>query len=363
MSLMRNRLYVLALLSFFSMCSMVYAGCMPIKDLGFTVNIASMSPKEATMTTKATSDHTFSIIDGCTDPERLSIQYEIGQLADISNQSIDTDGRRFYKIQSVERRTSGSDALDYLTQHAYVSFSISAGDTKVAFNWSQDSPIDIVQFDAANNSSQPSSINLGLLDIQFHFDALPNNDKIVEQLASQPISLQVGQLNIQFRKQGQPESEVMSMTSALLMNIPKIEFERATCFVKNQSVTLDPLVVTAIKAGEAAGNAKAFDLNLECTGYLNQRNLHITWLDNNERDNQNHQGYLSSVQGASFSNVGVQISNELSKPIDIGQTYLFESDFSGQFLKKSYAARYYLAEGKPTVGTVNAQATLQIEYP
>lgn len=361
MSLKPQGLYLLACLASFSLCHSSYADCQ-INDLSFNITVESMLAQVATVTTTAQAA-AHNIVNGCADSEILSVQYQIGQLANISSPSIDIAGRRFYKIGFLQADNSGNSALDYLTQHAYVAFSIQAADRTIAVNSLPDNPIDLVQFNATSNGNQQPSLMVGLSDIQFYFDALPTNDAIVQQLATQQMRLQVGQLNLQLQQKDQLETTLLNATSALWMDIHGIEFQRATCFVKEQNVRLDAVVVTAIKAREAAGNAKAFDVDLQCDGYLNQRELHLTWLDNNDRNNLNQQGYLSSVQGSSYSNVGVQITDETHHPIQIGKEYIFEPALSGQQITKSYRARYYLPEGQPTVGIVNAQATLQIQYP
>lgn len=341
---------------------MAYADCQPAVDLHFAVDITSMLPQKATETTTATSQETRYPLQSCTDIADVAIQYQMGQSADLSSQSIDIGERRFYKIRAVQGISAGNAAINYLIQHAYVAFSIRSKETFKVNVAQPNDQLDLVLLSDLENGTSLSAASISLTDIQFYFDAIPHQDEIIEKLTTQQINLNVGKLNIQFTDQDNAETSSLSMAPSLIMNINGIRFQRATCFVKKQNVQLAPLVVSAVKAGVAVGGSKAFDVDLQCNGYLNQREAQLTWLDNNDLNNQNEQGYLSSVKGNSFSNVGVQIVDEKSKPIQIGQAYAFIANFSGQEMKKSYAAQYYLPNGQPTVGVVNAQATLQIQY-
>ena len=360
MSLRQQGLYAVALLSSLCFCSSIYADCQT-NDLDFTVDVTSMLPQAETVSTTATartaSNHLFS---ACTDVESLSIQYQMGQLADLSSQSIDVNGRRFYKIRTIQGVNIASAAINYLIEHAYVAFSLQGMNKTVPVNVAQDTLIDLGTLVGTENIA--GLVTIGLSEIHFYFDALPNKDEIIDQLTSQNMRLKIGQLKIVLKDENSHETWSPSIAPSLIMNMTGIHFQRTTCFVQEQTVQLDPLVVTAIQAGKAAGSAKAFDLDLQCNGYLNQRELNLTWLDNNDLNNRNKLGYLSSVKGALFSNVGVQVTDEGDVPIQIGEAYTFESGFTGQQIKKSYRSRYYLAHGQPIVGSVNAQATLQIQY-
>lgn len=365
MSVIQPSLGAVTLLSSLLCCHLSYAGCQPVNDLNFALDVASMLPQTATATTMGTSSQQIYPLQSCTDLARFSIQYQLGQTSDLSTQAIDLNGRRFYKIRSMQGVSTGNAALTYLVAHAYVAFSLNSRNEMVQVNVTQaDDRLILVAQAETENTNSWVSVPVSLSETQLYFDALPNNDEIIEQLTTQQIHLKVGQLNIELWEKDSNEAWSPSISPSSNLDISGIQFQRATCFVKDQTVLMEDLSVSAFhQAGPMlAGNSQAFALDVQCDGYLNQRTINLTWKDNNWSENINRFGYLSSVKANGYSNVGIQIRDEFNQPIVIGERYEFADTIQGNATSKRYVAQYLLMDSKAFVGRVNAQATIQIDY-
>lgn len=341
-------------------------GCQIVNDAQFKATTPSILAQTATVNSKVSVVDASQVLVDCVAPSMLSISYQMHLQSDLSaEQTLQMGGKSFYKIRAINGQRSGSEALNYLIDHAYIAFSINSMNHIVPIRVSQDiEQVNVLESEQVVMNTDHFSFSPYLLDVEFYFDALPSNDEIVVQLNAMPIQLNLGQLNIQQRSIDLQDQWIPSTSPQLYLNLTGIQFQRATCYVKDQTVLMEDLSVSAFHhAGSMlAGNSQAFYLDVQCDGYLNQRTINLTWKDNNWLENINRFGYLSSVKADGYSNVGIQIRDELNQPIVIGERYEFADTIQGNATSKRYVAQYLLMDSKAFVGRVNAQATIQIDY-
>lgn len=343
-----------------------HLGCMTTIDVKFQASSISILPKTATTMTPIDVPNHSNILIDCQGKSLLSVGFQMSQQSDLDVGYSRQDGQYYYyKIRSVAGRTSGSAAIEYLIQHAYLAFSTRILDKLTSVQVSDSTQnLNLLPYAQNEIDMERYKLSIGLSNIQFYFDALPTNDTIVNELVILPIQLNLGQLNIQHSSQDGNSIWSPNIAPQIDLYLSGIEFQRGTCTVKDQTVILDEVAVSAFHHDRPTnvGNPRYFDLDVQCSAYLNQRTLNAIWQDNNQLDNMNNIGYLSSAKTVGITNVGIQIRDEHDQPISIGQTYDLTTPIQGKTASKRYSARYYLAEGPALVGKVNAQATLQISY-
>lgn len=339
--------------------------CQINTQINFNGFIPEILAKSATVSTVVQTNQSDILIHGCSESAKFASIFQIDSLSDLNVQNSQKIGKyTFYKLRSVQGKTTGNLAIDFLVNHAYLSFSIRNSEQTVPIN-SHTENQDII---LNNNNLDVNNSSMSIVDVQLYIDELPNNELLIEQLNRENIILKLGQFQIKVFTQNSIDEVTKNWQANLFpslnLNIAGISFTNPTCVFLNQTIILPTLAVTEFKSPSptAAGLAQAFDLNFQCNGYLNQRKFSMTWIDNFQLNNLNNLGYLSPDKADGMSNVGVQIKDHLAKPIKIGQPFDLNEAVTGTSLQKTYTAQYYLPQEKATVGKVNAQAILTIEY-
>ena len=338
--------------------------CQLNSNLNFSATVPDILAQQATVSMPIQSNNSDTILYGCTENANFNAKYKMDTLADLDVQNNLQFGQYiFYKIKSIQGRSSGGSAIEYLVNHAYIAFSLRNIKQTQQINISSESQL----VNLGEENLDIHSSHLSIVDAQFYVDALPDNDQITEQLSHENLQINLGLLDVEATPINNTNSQQnwqSTIASRLTLNIAGITFKRPTCVFANQTVLLPTLSTGAFtsSAPSAAGKAQYFDLNLQCNGYLNQRKFSMTWTDNHQPNNVNDVGYLSSELGENMSNVGVQIKNEKNEPLKIGQVFDLNDAVTGTGFQKKYNVQYYLATGKAKVGKVNAQAILMIEY-
>jgi type 1 fimbria pilin len=333
--------------------------------LNFNGFVPEILAKSATVSIGVQTNQSDTLILGCSETAKFTSIFQIDSLSDLNVQkSLKIGQYTFYKLRSVQGRTTGNLAIDFLVNHAYLAFSIrNSEQTQHINSYAQNQDIIL-----NNNDLDVSNSSLSIVDTQLYIDELPDNELLIEQLNRENIILKLGQFQVKASTQNSSEDVAKdwqaNLFPSLHLNIAGITFKNPTCVFLNQTIILPTLSVTEFKssAPTAAGIPQAFDLNFQCNGYLNQRKFSMTWIDNYQIDHINNVGYLSPEKVDGMSNVGVQIKDHLGEPIKIGQSFDLNDAATGTSFQKTYTAQYYLAQEKATVGKVNAQAILTIEY-
>lgn len=360
------------MMSVFSSCLMFsicgYAdeqiGCQVVNHAQYYGHLASILAQTETVNSKVSAAESSQILLDCKAPSELNVSYQMNIQTDVSAvQTLQFYGKTFYKIRQVNGQTSGNAGVNYLIDHAYIAFSIKSMDDLLPISISQENqPMNFV----SGKTMDTDHFNFApyLNDVEIYFDALPTNDDIVTQLNAMPIRLNLGQFNIELFDKELNQKWLPAIAPQLNLNLTGIQFQRPTCFIQEQTVMMSELSVSAFDRTRPslAGHSQPFNLDITCDGYLNQRKMNLTWKDNNWLDNTNTLGYLSSVTGEGYSNVGIQIRDERNQPITIGEPYDLSDLVKGKMVTRRYLAQYFLMASEPMVGQVNAQATIQIDY-
>ena len=371
MSILKKPVIHSVLIFFCVLSSLAYAnddnlGCQMVNDAQYSANAPSILAQTETVNTKINVAEASQILLDCNAPSLLSVNYQMDIESDISAaQTLQFYGKTFYKIRKVNGQSAGGEGLNYLIDHAYVAFSINSMNNILPITSSQENQqVNILaskqmQIDADHFNYSPY-----LVDVELFFDALPTNDEIVTHLNTMPIQLNLGQFNIELYNTVIEKKWTPTVSPQLYLNLRGMQFQRPTCFVKEQTVMMGELSVSAFKQlrPALAGSSQPFSLEITCDGYLNKRKMNLIWKDNNWLENMNSIGYLSSVTGEGYSNVGIQIRDEINQAILIGKSYDLSDPVKGNTTSRRYLAQYLLMDPIALVGKVNAQAIIQIDY-
>lgn len=190
----------------------------------------------------------------------------------------------------------------------------------------------------------------------------PLTTDIINEINSKPISTTL--VNLPLSTADINDTDVRSSSNRNLILNLQLQLKSPTCTVSDTSVDLGTTTVAALASNQVV-NQKDFDVQFQCEA-LPSNALNITISDAFNGANLSETGVLLNQPGMpdAANDVGVQLLTEDGLPVKLGtQTEFIPTDSSAapQY-SKTFKAQLYRTGANPSLGRVNTQATVTLEY-
>ncbi|ENX10050.1 fimbrial protein [Acinetobacter courvalinii] len=256
------------------------------------------------------------------------------------DQSVSYAGTTYYKIVN--------SSSPYFNQYGYVTFQVQ--DTKAG------KPVlalakTISLYSNATGESATQGVNI--VNLKFYFTAA-----LTESTAA--VQLDLGKVVVDLTEGTNRYQDSQSGFVQLTLNPENTK----TCSLNNPIVTLPTIATSALPTtGTEAGGKTPFSITATCSSGLASTALYFTMSDNSNVGNNTT---VLSNSNAATSNVGIRVYDvSNNSAITYGTEYSFGRLGAGSnpALTKNFYAKYYKKDNVAAVaGSVNAQATVMVNY-
>lgn len=262
---------------------------------------------------------------------------------------------------------------------------------KLSFNLRDDintTPVAVTElnkdYNVLPNTSQPGRVTIngeeylratsGLVNARFSVphtgialinQTTPSSD-IIAALNGATIRIHLGTTTFKFDNYftKPPTNNPKVVVGELYLNL-KLSFSRPTCTMSNQTVNLASVSTSTLNNNQSA-NEQNFNVSIDCTTSMPSKVLLATLKDSYTAGNINSNGVLKNRPSlANRSNVDIQLTNESDTPLAIGTQASFYSVPAGSTTTnfiKALKARYFRSAATATLGYVQTQATVTLDY-
>ncbi|KYQ84483.1 fimbrial protein [Acinetobacter sp. NRRL B-65365] len=256
------------------------------------------------------------------------------------DQTITYAGSTYYKIVN--------SSSPYFNQYAYVTFQIQdtkSGKPVVALAKT------VSLYNNATGESATQGVNI--VNLKFYFTS-----GLTESTPA--VQLDLGKVTVDMTEGSNRYIDSQSGFVQLTLNPENTK----TCSLNNPIVTLPTIATSALAtAGTEAGGKTPFSITATCSNGLANTLLYFTMSDNANVANSTN---VLSNSNAATSNVGIRVYDvSNNSAINYGTEYSFGRLGTGSnpALTKNFYAKYYKKDNVAAVaGSVNAQATVMVNY-
>lgn len=203
-------------------------------------------------------------------------------------------------------------------------------------------------------------LSLYQLTTTLKFTSSPSSDVITE-LNNKPVRIKLGDLKINTRDYN--ANNLSSTTLPIYVDL-QLKIKIPTCTMRDVNVDLGKTTLAQLKSAGVA-NLTAFDVEFRCDA-IASKSIHSRITDAFNISNVNGQGILFNhpTSANAAQDVGVRLLDKNDKPLMIGSRAPFiPTDLSAApTYRKTLKAQLYKTGQNPTLGYVNAQATVLLDY-